>query len=69
VIYFPKGTGFTWNYPEPPLDPPRPITDRKHPVGVESFKFEELKGISGSDLPGRFPITSAQGHAYVTGTV
>jgi hypothetical protein len=51
---------------EPPLDPPQPITDRKHYVGVESFKFEDLKGIiSASDLPGKFPITSAQGHAYV----
>jgi hypothetical protein len=51
--------------PEPPLDPPRLNGDRKHYVGVESFKFEELKGISASDLPGRFPLTSAQGNAYV----
>jgi hypothetical protein len=37
----------------------------KHYVGVESFKFEELKAISATDLPGRFPITSSQGNAYV----
>jgi hypothetical protein len=51
--------------PEPKLEPPRPNRDRKHYVGVASFKFEELRGISASDLPGRFPIASAQGNAYV----
>jgi hypothetical protein len=51
--------------PEPTLEPLRLNQDRKHYVGVESFKFEELKGISASDLPGRFPLTSAQGNAYV----
>jgi hypothetical protein len=51
--------------PEPELEPPRNNKDRKHYVGIESFKFEELKGISATDLPGRFSITSAQGNAYV----
>jgi hypothetical protein len=51
--------------PEPELKTPRPIQDRKHYVGIESFKFEDLKGISATDLPGRFPITSSQGNAYV----
>jgi hypothetical protein len=51
--------------PEPKLEPPRSNRDRKHLVGVSSFKFEELRGISASDLPGRFPLTSAQGNAYV----
>jgi hypothetical protein len=51
--------------PEPELEPPRTKKDRRHYVGIESFKFEELKGISATDLPGRFPITSAQGNAYV----
>jgi hypothetical protein len=42
---------------EPGLPTPRPNRNRKHYVGVETFKFEELKGISATDLPGRFPIT------------
>jgi hypothetical protein len=49
---------------EPELAKPRTNLDRKHYVGVESFKFEELKGISATDLPGRFPITSSQENAY-----
>jgi hypothetical protein len=51
--------------PEPELAAPRPNRDRKRFVGVESFKFEELKGISATDFPGQFQITSAQGNAYV----
>jgi hypothetical protein len=51
--------------PEPELVPPRTSKDRKHYVDIESMKSEELKGISATDLPGRFPITSAQGNAYV----
>jgi hypothetical protein len=47
------------------LAEPRTNRDRKHYVGVESFKFEELKGISATDLPDRFPITSSQGNVYV----
>jgi hypothetical protein len=50
---------------EPELAEPRPNRDRKHYVGIESFKFEDLEGISATDLPGRFPITSSQGNAYV----
>ncbi len=53
------------NDPEPTLDPPRGNIDRKHFVGVDAVKFEDLKGIISTDLPGRFPITSAQGNAYV----
>jgi hypothetical protein len=51
--------------PEPELETPRSIQDRKHYDGIESFKFEDLKGISATDLPGRFPVTSYQGNAYV----
>jgi hypothetical protein len=50
---------------EPELAEYRTNRDRKHYVGVESFKFEKLQGISATDLPGRFPITSSQGNAYV----
>jgi hypothetical protein len=50
---------------EPQLDPPRGHIDRKHYVGVNAVKFEDLKGIISTDLPGRFPITSARGNAYV----
>eukprot|EP00978_Attheya_sp_CCMP212_P009528 scaffold22535_cov32-Attheya_sp.AAC.1 len=50
---------------EPALEPPRGNIDRKHFVGVNAVKFEDLKGIISTDLPGRFPITSARGHAYV----
>ena len=51
--------------PEPPLDPPRHITNRQHYVGVQTIAFEDLRGIIATDLPGRFPITSGQGNAYV----
>jgi hypothetical protein len=51
--------------PEPVLEPPRNNKDRKHYVGIKSFKFEELKGISATDLQGQFPITSAHGNSYV----
>jgi hypothetical protein len=50
---------------EPTLAPPRGNIDRKHFVGVNAVKFEDLKGIISTDLPGRFPITSARGHAYI----
>ena len=39
--------------------------NRKHKVGVFVFKFNELNGIISSDLPGRFPITLAQGKSYI----
>jgi hypothetical protein len=51
--------------PEPPLEPPRRINKRQHDVAVDILPFEELKGIIATDLPGRFPTTSAQGNAYV----
>jgi hypothetical protein len=50
---------------EPNMDPPRGNIDRKHYVGVNAIKFEDLKGIISTDLPGRFPLTSARGNAYV----
>jgi hypothetical protein len=50
---------------EPPLEPPRGNIDRGHFVGIDAVKFETLKGIISTDLPGRFPITSAQGNAYI----
>jgi hypothetical protein len=39
--------------------------NRKHYAGVNAVKFEDLKGTISTDLPGRFPITSARGQAYV----
>ena len=39
--------------------------NRKHKVGVSVFKFDELNGMISSDLPGRFPITSARGNSYI----
>ena len=51
--------------PEPVLQPPRRITNRNHNVAVDVIPFEDLKGIIATDLPGRFPTTSAQGNAYV----
>jgi hypothetical protein len=51
--------------PEPNLDPPRHINNQQHYVGVTTIAFKELKGIIATDLPGRFPTTSAQGNAYV----
>ena len=40
--------------------------NRKHKVvGISVFKFEELNGMISTDLPGRFPITSARGNAYI----
>jgi hypothetical protein len=51
--------------PELDLEPPRHITNRQHYVGVETIVFEDLKGIIATDLPGRFPTTSAQGNSYV----
>ena len=51
--------------PEPTLEPPRRIDKRQHDVAVDILPFEELKGIIATDLPGRFPTTSAQGNAYV----
>ena len=50
--------------PELPLSPPRGNIDRKHYIGVDTINFEKLKGTISIDLPGRFPITSAQGNAY-----
>ncbi|OEU07083.1 hypothetical protein FRACYDRAFT_198400 [Fragilariopsis cylindrus CCMP1102] len=51
--------------PEPVLPPPIRVTNRQHTVAVDIIPFEELKGIIATDLPGRFPTTSAQGNAYV----
>jgi hypothetical protein len=51
--------------PEPVLPPPIRVTNRQHIVAVDIIPFEELKGIIATDLPGRFPTTSAQGNAYV----
>jgi hypothetical protein len=51
--------------PEPTLDPPHHINNREHYIGVTTIAFEELKGITATDLPGRFPTTSGQGNAYV----
>ena len=51
--------------PELPLPPPRGHIDRQHYIGVDAVKFEKLKGTISTDLPGRFPITSAQGNAYI----
>ena len=39
--------------------------NRKHKVGVSIFKFDEFDGMISSDLPGRFPITPAQGNTYI----
>jgi hypothetical protein len=50
---------------EPQLDPPGGHIDRNHYVGVNAVKFEDLKSIISTDLPGRFPRTSARGNAYV----
>ena len=49
--------------PELPLPPPRGNIDRHHYIGVDAVKFEKLKGTISTDLPGRFPLTSAQGNA------
>ena len=38
---------------------------KKHRVGVSAFKFDELNGMISTDLPGRFPIKSAQGNSYI----
>jgi hypothetical protein len=51
--------------PEPALDPPRGNIDRQYYAGVDAVKFEALKGTISTDLPGRFPLTSARGNAYV----
>jgi hypothetical protein len=50
---------------EPKMDPPRGNLDRQHYVGINAVKFDDLKGIISTDLPGRFPLTSARGNAYV----
>ena len=51
--------------PDIKLKPPRRILDRKHNVGIQVFKFEELKGTIATDQTGRFPITSRRGNAYI----
>ena len=47
------------------LEPPHRITDRKHYVGTTCIKFDDLTGLIATDLPGRFPVTSGQGNAYI----
>ena len=37
--------------------------DRKHYIGLNAIKFDELKGIIPTDLPGSFYIFSAIGNA------
>ena len=39
--------------------------NQKHKVDVSVFTFDELNRIISSDLPGQFPIKSAQGNAYI----
>ena len=51
--------------PDIVLEPPRQILDRKHFVGVNVIKFEDLKGIIATDQTGRFPITSRRGNKYI----
>ena len=50
---------------EPPLEPEHVNLDRKQYIGVNTIKFDDLKGIISTDLPGRLPITSARGNASV----
>ena len=50
---------------EPNLKPPHGHIDRHHYVGVDTAKFADLRGVISTDLPGRFPITSGQGNAYI----
>ena len=39
--------------------------NRHHQVGVNVFRFAELIGMKSTYLPGRFPVTSARGNAYI----
>ena len=50
---------------EPTLEPARGNLDRKHYVGLNAIKFNELKGIISTGLSGRFPIISARLNAYI----
>ena len=50
---------------EPPLPPPRGNSDWHHYIGFDAVKFEKLKATISTDLPGRFPLTSSQGNAYI----
>ena len=54
--------------------PPAPKQDRAHNLRVraiktdtieESISTEQLKELLATDLPGRFPVTSARGHKYL----
>ena len=40
---------------EPPLEPEHVNLDRKQYIGVNTIKFDELKGIISTNLPGCFP--------------
>ena len=51
--------------PELPLPQSRVNIDQQHFIGVDTIKFEKLKGNISTELPGCFPITSAQGNAYI----
>ena len=50
---------------EPPLELARGNPDRKHYIGVNTIKCDDMKSIFSMDLPGRFPITSARVNAYI----
>ena len=50
---------------EPPIEPARGNLDRKHSIGVNAIKFDEIKGIISTNLPGIFPITSARVNTYI----
>ena len=39
--------------------------NQKNKVGVSVFQFDELNGMISTDLPGRFPTTSARGNVYI----
>ena len=51
--------------PDIELEPPCQIFDRKHHVGINVVKFEELKGTIATDQIGRFPITSQRGNKHI----
>ena len=58
-------------FDEEPLPPPTSPRSSVHDVGVyivdahEATNRPELKNLIASDLPGRYPITSARGHKYL----
>ena len=51
---------------KPPITSTGPNTRSKtHKVAFDAIATKELKNMIGSDLAGRYPITSARGHKYI----